>query len=286
MKHKKVKFTVFNIVVFSVFALFSLTLILFLLWGLMASVKEQFFDFRTNVLGLPKALYFKNYETVWTCIEQVVESSYLNLAFNTVTICLIASLCGTFFPCVVGYLVAKYPCKFSKIFYWVALVAMSLPIVGAFPSELDMLRNLGIYNTFFSVFFQKSTYLGLYFFVFVALFSGISKDFYDAASIDGATDFGIFFKIMLPMVTSTLGTVFLLIFVAYWNDYQYAYMYIPAKPTLSIGTYLLSTATLQELNNTPVTMAACFMLILPVLVIFVIFKDKLMNNLMMGGLKE
>lgn len=133
MKQKKI--TVFNVVVFLALALFSLTLILFLLWGLMASVKEQFFDFRTNVLGFPKALYFKNYETVWNCIEQVVDCSYLELAFNTLVICLIASLCGTFFPCVVGYLVAKYPCKFSNVFYWVALVAMSLPIVGSFPSN-------------------------------------------------------------------------------------------------------------------------------------------------------
>ena len=284
MKQKKI--TPFSTIAFLVLTLFSVVLILFLFWGLMASVKEQFLDFRTNVLGFPKKFYFKNYLTVWNYIGEVVGTSYLGLAFNTLVICLIASVCGTFFPCLVGYLVAKYPCKFSKIFYWVALTAMSLPIIGAFPSELQMLRKLRIYNTFFSVFFQKSTYLGLYFFVFAAIFKGISNDFYDAASIDGATDFGIFFKIMLPMVISTLGTVFLLTFVAYWNDYQYALMYIPDKPTLSFGTYLISTARLQELNNTPVKMAACFMLIVPVLIVFIIFKEKLMGNLSMGGLKE
>lgn len=284
MKQKKI--TAFSVIVFIVLALFSLTLLFLLVWGAMASVKEQFFDFRVNVLGFPKELYFENYLTVWKHIEEVVQFSYAELIFNTLVICLIASVGGTFFPCLIGYLVAKYPCKFSSVFYWVALIAMSLPIIGAFPSELNMLRTLGIYNTFFSPVFQKTTYLGLYFFVFSAVFKGISNDFYDAASIDGATDFGIFFKIMLPMVLSTLGTVFLLTFVAHWNDYQYALMYIPEKPTLSYGTYLLSIATLQDLNNTPVKMAACFMLILPVLIIFIIFKEKMMSNLSMGGLKE
>lgn len=284
MKHKKI--TPFSIIAFIVLTIFSLVLILFLLWGFMASVKEQFTDFRINVLGFPKQLYFENYVTVWKHIEEVVDCSYLGLTFNTLLICLIAALGGTFVPCVVGYLVAKYPCRFSNVFYAVALVVMSLPIIGAFPSELQLLRTLNIYNTFFSVIFQKSSYLGLYFFVFVAMFKGLSNDFYDAASVDGASDFRIFFRIMLPMVLPTLGTVFLLIFVSNWNDYQYPLMYIPDKPTLSYGTYLLSTATLQNLNNTPVKMAACFMLIMPVLIIFIIFKDKLMGNISMGGLKE
>lgn len=284
MKHKKI--TPFSIITFIVLSIFSLVLILFLLWGLMASVKEQFADFRINVLGFPKQLYFQNYVTVWNHIEEVVDCSYLELAFNTLFISLMAALLGTFVPCVVGYLVAKYPCRFSNVFYAVALIVMSLPIIGAFPSELQLLRALNIYNTFFSVIFQKSSYLGLYFFVFVAMFKGLSNDFYDAASVDGASDFRIFFQIMLPMVLPTLGTIFLLIFVANWNDYQYPLLYIPDKPTLSYGTYLLSTATLQDLNNTPVKMAACFMLIMPVLIIFIIFKDKLMGNISMGGLKE
>ena len=115
MKQKKI--TAFSVIVFIVLALFSLTLLFLLVWGAMASVKEQFFDFRINVLGFPKELYFENYLTVWKHIEEVVEYSYVELIFNTLIICVIASVGGTFFPCLIGYLVAKYPCKFSGSVY-------------------------------------------------------------------------------------------------------------------------------------------------------------------------
>lgn len=285
----KKRVNVFGVVVAILLSLWAISMLYLLSWGLLASVKDHLFDFRINKLGLPKKWKFSNYTYVFQQFKVPVEGDSVGMfqqIVNTLIYCCSTALVATFVPCTVGYLVAKYHYKFSGIFYTVALVAMSLPIIGQYPSELSLLRNLNIYDTYFTIIFQRSGYLGVYFFVFIAMFKQVPNDFYDAASLDGASDFAIFFKIMIPMVFSTFSTIFLLIFVACWNDYQYPLMYMPSKPTLSYGLYTLTTSSLQGLSNVPMRMAGCGLVMFPILVIFLIFKDKLMGNVSMGGLKE
>lgn len=291
---KKKKTNAFNIIVFSILLLWAVVLILLLLWAFFASVKDPLLDFRKNILGLPKDWKFSNYLFVYEnfFIEILNDEGFMdyvgmgNQIFNTLLFCIIRSGLGTFMPCLVGYLVAKYQYKFSTILYTGALIVMSLPIVGAYPAEISLLTSLGLYDTWMGVFFQSSTYFGVYFFVFIAAFTIIPNDFYDAATIDGASDAKIFFQIMIPMVFTTITTVFLLMFVANWNEYQYALLYLPSKPTLSYGLYVLSNSPLQNLNNVPMRMSGCAIVMLPILILFIFLKEKLMSNISMGGLKE
>lgn len=287
---KKEKINAFSLIVLVVLILYSCSLLVLIGWGLLASVKDPILDFRINIWGMPKKWQFSNYAYVFqkfvVRINASTEVTMLGQIFNTLLICTMAAFCGVFFPCLIGYLVAKYKCKFSQILYSTALIVMALPIVGSQPSELALLKKLNLYDNYLLVFFHKSTYFGLYFFVFVATFSAISNDFYEAASLDGASDSRIYFTIMLPMVLPTCLAVFLILFVQYWNDYQYALMYLPSMPTLAYGLHVLSTSLDAKLNNVPMRMAGCGILMLPILTVYIIFKDKLMGNFSMGGLKE
>ena len=291
--NKKEKVNVVSIVLFVVIALYTITITTLLIWGFFTSAKEYYTDFRINKLWLPKKWTFSNYAYIYTEWAVPLEATgsnaevpMLGQLINTIIVCGLSALCSAFFPCLVGYLVAKYDYKFSKLLYAVALIVMALPIVGAQSAELELLKTLNLYDKYILVFFHKSTYLGLYFFVYVAMFKVIPNDFYEAAALDGANDFHIFFKIMFPVASSTFFTVCLLIFVANWNDYQYVLMYLPSMPTLAYGVYSLSVSPLQKVNNAPMQMAGAFALMLPVLIVFIILKDKLMGNLSMGGLKE
>ena len=291
---KKIKINVFSTIVFIAFTLFTLSLFVLLSWWLLASLKDYYTDFISNKLGLPKVWSFNNYVTVFNNYVVEVNDKFgskqtINIVgqlFNTIVICGLSAFLLSFVPCWTGYLVAKYNYFFSKLMYSVALIAMALPIIGAYPSELDLLSKLGIYNSFLTIVFQRSGYLGVYFFVYVACFKSISNDFYDAATLDGASEIKVFFKVMFPMAINTFFTIFLLVFVANWNDYQYALLYLPSKPTLAYGLFRFFESPLQHLNNAPTALAACFFLMIPILIVFIIFKDRLMNNLSMGGLKE
>ena len=84
-----------------------------------------------------------------------------------------------------------------------------------------------------------------------------------------------------------ISTVILIQFVFCWNDFQTINLYLPTHPTLAYGIWWMQSLGPKELrNNTPIRITTCMMLALPILIIFVVLKDKLMGNVSMGGLKE
>jgi ABC-type glycerol-3-phosphate transport system permease component len=91
---------------------------------------------------------------------------------------------------------------------------------------------------------------------------------------------------MLPLVANVFSTIMLINFIGLWNDYQTPLLFLPSHPTLAYGIYELSNSYLQGLNNVPMRMAGCIVMVLPILALFLAFKNKLMNNVSMGGIKE
>ena len=125
----------------------------------------------------------------------------------------------------------------------------------------------------------------MYFLIFYAAFKSMDFGYAEAAFIDGAGWFTVFFQIYLPLVSTTIGSVALLQFISYWNAYETPMIFIPDIPTLAIGLYMFKWTAPPGFKGMPYQITACFLLMLPVVILFIIFRDKLMGNLTMGGLK-
>jgi len=216
------------------------------------------------------------------------ERAYLpDMLVNTLLYAGIGGLILAAVPALTAYLCSKYDFKVSKILFMVYTVIMCIPIVGNFPSELTFLRNAGLFDSFLGNFLQKMSGGGMYFFIYYAFFGTLPNTYREAAEIDGASELTIMCRIYFPLARTMVATVFLLQFVALWNDYQGVLLYLPTHPTLAYGVYELTTSTTEPaLANTPAQMTGCMMLAIPLIILFVLFKDKLMGNLSLGGLKE
>lgn len=301
--------------VFAVLVLYALSLLFPLAWGFMTSLKNRM-DFgrpNNNVLGFPKKAYssaemFKlnNYKLILQnfyierkasfymgdkLITHSTRSNIGGLLLNTVLYAGVGSLIMAVVPAIVAYMCCKYKYKFSNAIYYVALFVMILPIVGAYPSEITLLRNLGIYDTMWGNWIQKFSFVGMYFFVYHAFYEGMSDTFTEAAEIDGASQLRILTTIILPLSVKMIGTVMLLQFITLWNDYQTPLLYLPTHPTLAYGIYNLIEAGMDGaanriLGNVPTKVAGCMLLAIPILVLFIVFRKKIMGNVSMGGLKE
>ena len=319
MKNKQKKFSIFNlllIVVFAILLLYSLTFILLISWGFLTSLKSVI-DFTDlgNVLGLPDINFSKNeirfsnyllvfdsfrfdvadksyYSSIFGLVPKPkVETNFLYLIWNSAAYAVIGSLIHTMTTATVAFICAKYRFKYTEVIYTTALIVMMIPIVGAYPSELKLLQDLGLYNSYFGMWMQKMTFTGLYFFVFYAFFKGIPDSFIEAAEVDGAPQFTIYLTIIIPLAIKIISTVMLLTFIDYWNNYQVALLYHPSYPTLAYGVFSMST---QSLNvnvqkgawDTPQKVAACMILALPLITLFIIFRNKILGDVSMGGLKE
>ena len=297
VKKNKSNFSVLKILLFVVLLLYACSLLVPALWALLTSLKSyEEYSILENVTGLPRIKSFAdivaNYKEAWqqgyayasvngqtlyfTIPEQIVNSLLYALG------CMITA---TMTPCLTAYVCARYPYKFSKVIHNIVIFAMVIPIVGSLPSELEMVRTLGIYDTFWGLWIQKANFIGTYFFVFYAQFKMIPETYAEAARMDGASEFATMVRIILPMAKGTIGTVALLKFVEFWNDYQIPMVFLPSRPTLGYGMYLFSQRIGQVISSVPMRISYMIVVITPILLLFILLHKKLMGNISVGGIK-
>lgn len=272
--------------------LYAVSFVLLMVWATISSLKGRF-DLLGNPFGLPKKWMFENFITAAKGIAMDVPYGYSvrtveiwEQLFYSVLYAGGSAFINCFVLCVVSYLVAKYDFAFSKFVYGIVVVSMMIPIIGALPSEMQIMTTLKLKDSFFGVFVLRASFTGMYFLMFYAQFKNISDGYSQAASIDGASHTRIMFEIIFPLVKGTFGVIFLVLFVNFWNDYQTPMLYLSSKPTVAYGLYMLNAQPRDNsAGSLPVKLAACILSCLPVVILFIIFRDKMMGNFSVGGLK-
>ena len=121
--------------------------------------------------------------------------------------------------------------------------------------------------------------------VFVAGIKNIDSAVYDAASIDGAGNFYVFLRIMLPMVSPAVFTMWLSAVISLWGDYMTPMIYLQSHPTLSAGLYNLKTLSAFTEGGTTMYFAALIISVIPVLILYVFTQNKIFSINLEGGIK-
>jgi len=290
----KQTFDAFKIIVYSLILVYIASMLYLLFFGALNSVKD-WKDFNLgNILGLPSKEFgwaFDNYvrvinefyveiRTKTGIFPVYIEEMFLNAFLYAVSM----SLFSIATQVMTAYAVSKYNFRGSKFIYMVAVVVMLIPIVGALPSQVEFAHFFNFDNSLIGICIMNCKYPGIYFLVFYAAFKNVSWTYSEAAQIDGAGHLKIFLQIMLPMVGSTIAAVFILHFIQFWNDYQLPMIFLPLKPTVSYGLYKFQN-NVNTTMSTPIKLCAAFVSAVPVIILFIAFRNKIMGNVAMGGIK-
>ena len=277
---------------FVVLALYSFIFLYMLYFAVITSVKNNYdFAFDHNIFGLPNTakypLSFENFESGMEYMKiQIRGREYAGFFAQFVYALMYALGCtflNVFSKVSAAYFCSKYDTKFGRILYSVAVVAMILPVVGTMASTIRIMRMLNIYNTYHGIVIYNASFWGTYFLVFYATFKGIPDTYAEAARMDGAGHFMIFFKIHLPLIMPSVFAVSILQFIMFWNDYQTPMIYLESMPTISYGLYRFST--LERASNAPALLSASLLVCIPIVILFIIFKNVIMQNVTAGGIK-
>lgn len=296
--NRSIPSTVWKVVTFALFAIFSAILLYLFFWTLTASVKTAT-DFNFYPISLtPKEddWQFGNYIKVFTGLTISVvkpgvgthEYSFALMFAYSLLYALGCTVVTILSQAVCGYIFAKYkfPCK--KILYSAAMVAMVIPAIGALASELEIMKAIGFYDNIWALMIMKAGFGGMNFLIFYTVFRSIPDDFVEAAELDGASQLRIMMTIMLPMAKATIMIFALNSFIGYWNDFSVNITYLPSTPLAAYAIYYFqnSTTTAIALGGAPWVLCSSIIFCLPVLLLFLIFKNKMLANLNFGGLKE
>lgn len=292
-KNKFSPLTISLCIILTLYVLFMLALFV---WAFLTASKTYFGDYSSfepdlypdNIVGLPKQ--FALFENLSEINSGFSNYTLWGMALNTIAYSVGCSLSKVIVTCVVAYLCARYDNWFSKLVYNVVIITMIVPIVGSQAAEIQMAKELMLYDKIGGMWLMRANFLGMYFLVFHAVFKEMPKGYYEAAKIDGASDWHVMCRVALPLAKYTFLSIFLIIFIEYWNDYLIPNLYLPHHKTLSLALYQQSQG--QELKGdmtylqyVPYVMATVILITLPVIILFSVFSKRLMGNLSVGGLK-
>jgi ABC-type glycerol-3-phosphate transport system permease component len=251
-----------------------------LLWVLMSSFKttQQIFG---SPFTLPTSFNFDNYVSAWTTasIGTYFANTVIVVGCALVIVMLLGSMCA--------YYLARYEFRGSKIIYYLMLAGLTFPIFLAVVPLFQTLRGFGLLNTFPGLIITYVAFaLPFTVFFLYAFFRTLPQEIAEAAMIDGAGPWRIFFTIMLPMAKPGIASVAIFNFLGLWNQFL-----LPIALNTNTSNYVLSQGMASFASqagyavNFGALFAAVVITVLPVLVTYIIFQRQLQGSVQTGMLK-
>ena len=267
-------------VVFALFVLYAITLVFPFLWCFMNSFKTAK-EFMYNVNGFPEAFTLENWINSFSLSignGVTIPQMYLNSIIFTFgcTFLSVMSCSAT------AYVLSKYEFPGRSAIYTGAIVVMMVPTMGSMAAMYRLYSNLGLLNTYHGIFIMSLGGFGTGFLLLYGFYKNLSWAYGEAAQIDGAGHFRIYFTVMLPLAIPPITAVAILQAIGFWNDYFTIYMYAPDLATIAYGLQVLSS---ENANNLPQLFASMMLSIIPVIVVFACFQNVIMNNTSVGCVK-
>jgi len=182
-----------------------------------------------------------------------------------------------------GYVFAKFEFPLKRLLFTLILATLMIPFpVLLIPSYL-VANRLGLLNTLWAL-ILPGVVSAFGIFLMRQFIAGVPSDLIEAARLDGASEWGIFLRIVIPLVRPALAAVGIFTFLASWNDYLWPLVAIndTERSTLPLALSFFSSA---HSNRVDMVMAAASMAVVPVLIVFLIFQRHIVKALVLAGMK-
>ena len=274
--------------------LWCLVFLLLILWSFSNSLKS-YINFYLDPLFFPKTgegfgWNFSNYAAAFSALKVVREGREImapEMLLNSLLYAGGSGVVSVITACLASYILAKYSyLKWVRGLWIIVLITNYLPIGSSLAANIKLLTDLGLYDSMLGVIFWQCGAFGYIFLIYYATWKGVSWSYAEAAFIDGAGHFRTMLLIMWPMTRTIFGVLFIQQFITLWNDYMTPIIYLPSYPNLSYGAYQFQFSVADvNIATPPIQIAGLLMLALPVFILFLIFRNKLMGSLTLGGLK-
>lgn len=189
-----------------------------------------------------------------------------------------------FVTSMMSYVTAQYRFFGSRAVYFIVLVVITMPLYGTGTAMYKLLYNIKFLNSRWMILTSLNAF-SMYYMYFYAFYRGLSKSYAEAAEIDGANKWQIYFRIMFPQSVAMFGSLFLMLWITDWNNYGTALLYLSKMPTLAVGIYKFQTKMMYS-SRMDILYAGCTISLIPPLLIFILCNNALMSNVSVGGIKE
>lgn len=281
MMGQKVKANATTIVIGVFFVIAAIFLMMPFYFMFLSSLKpgteilRQGLSFRIE----PDIMSFTNYNALNTYREGIYWSWYK----SSLVVMLLQTVVGLFFASIVGYALAMYNFRGKKVFDIIVLILLMMPFEILLLPMYRALSSLKMTNSYFGVIMPYLVPSFMVFF-FRQYCSGLPKELIEAGRIDGCTDYGIFFRIMVPIMIPAFGAMSILSAMNSWNNLLWPLIVLnqDTKFTLPIG---LGTTITPYGNAYDVLMPGAVMAVVPIIIVYLFCQKSFMAGMTAGSVK-
>jgi len=258
----------------------SLAFLMPALWMISTSLKDTAQTYTVPPIWIPWPMRFENYP------EAMTAQPFGLFFVNTIRYALLSGIGAVLSASLVAYGFSRIPWKGRELVFFIALATMMVPFqVRMIPLYITF-RNLHWLNSYNPLIVP--TFFGDAYFIFLLrqFFMSIPKELSEAARIDGAGEFGIFWRIILPLARPAVAVVALFQFMGAWNDFLGPLIYLnnPDMFPISLGLNRFLGQFVEKLAW-PYLMAASTVTILPIVIIFFFTQRTFIEGIAISGIK-
>jgi raffinose/stachyose/melibiose transport system permease protein len=242
------------------------------------SFKDKFEMLVSGVFALPKAWDFSNF-------KEVIAGNFFSYFFNSVIVLAISLLILLFFAACASYPLARFKFKYAQPIYALIVACMSIPIHITLIPVFKMTQKLGLYDSIWALIGPYIAFgIPISVFILTSFMRAIPREIEESAEIDGCNKFTMFFRIILPLSKPGLATLGIYNGVNMWNEFSFSYTLTQsaANRTLPLAAWEFQG---QYSMNMPMIMAVLTLSLLPMVIMFIIFQDKLVKGMTAGAVK-
>jgi len=221
-----------------------------------------------------------------TAFDRLLDTDFPLWFFNSATVAIIVTAGRVFFDSLAGYALARIKFRGRSALFTGLLAVMAVPGVVLLIPKFLVLNQIGMYDTHPALWLPLiADAAGV--FIMKQFFESVNPSIEEAARIDGAGTFRIFWSVVLPMARPALITLTILSFQGSWNELSHFIVATQSTDlfTLTKGVASLTSGQLGSGNQFPITMGAALLMTIPVAIVFIVFQKKFVAGANEGGVK-
>ncbi|MGX7417396.1 carbohydrate ABC transporter permease [Carnobacterium gallinarum] len=230
-------------------------------------------------LSLPKSFSFANF------IEAYQTMNYGSAVLNSLIVTVISVTIIIIFSSMLAYFLVRWNWKINKVIFMALVASMIIPFQSVMIPFVTIFGNLNLLNSRgMLIYFYLGFGISMATFMFHGFIKNIPVELEEAAIIDGANKFQVFFKIVMPMLKPTTATIAILDVLWVWNDYLLPSLVLVNDDvrTLPLSTFYFFGKYTANYN---VAMAALVLVLLPVLIFYFVMQKKIISGVVDGAIK-
>ncbi|WP_020614987.1 carbohydrate ABC transporter permease [Paenibacillus daejeonensis] len=253
-----------------------------LIFSLFDSLKDNQQFYSGNAWDLPKLpLLWSNFSYTWT------NYNFGYYFLNTIIVTVGSMLLALLLTATTAYVLARFTFRGSGLLYYLYLASLTIPTLMLIVPMFFLFSDLRVNNSYGGIILLYSiTTMPIGMFILLGFFKSLPRELEEAAIMDGASLYGVFFKIMLPLAMPGLITISIINVLSFWNEYQYALVLLSDayKYTLPIGLAFMQGEMQYRIEFGPL-FAGLMISTIPILLIYIIFQRRINEGIVAGAIK-